>query len=584
MKRLFSWNVGANNINNRVSISGRDIYDISKMKDRFDDLQQGGSLGPNYEESVSISGNGLIQTGQNLPAPGSASAPASMTMENAPVNKKPVNLTILHTNDVHGNLLPREDIINSDGDKNLVGGGAALGSVINMEREMAKARGEQVLLLDAGDMAMGTPISGLFEGKPVIEVMNREGYDAATIGNHDFDWGINALQNMIQDASFTFVAANIKDAQGQPLANVKPFIIKDLPGVKVGIVGLTTPDMKNVTGRDEVKAMNFEDPVQTLTATIPEMKKQGAEVIIVLSHMGLEQDRILAQNMKGIDLIVGGHSHNTLAEPIKVGDTLIAQTGFGGKNLGKVSLTWDPEKKSVVAGSGSLIPIDTNSINPDVEINSIVNKYQQKLDSVMDVKLGESTDDMLQPSDGKETNLGNLITDIMRDVAGTDVAFLNSGCIRTNLSKGEVKYKDIYSVIPFDSKIVTLSMKGQDIMDVIERSLEHTENDKVLQISGLNVVYNSTMMPGFKLLQVSTSDGNPIDRSKEYTVATIDFLAKGGDAYTPFTNGQESGKEGEVLHDAVANKVRDVGVLMAADTGRLKNVDDAGMERLSQIA
>lgn len=567
-----------------MSISGRDIYDISKMKDRFDDLQQGGSLGPNYEESVSISGNGLIQTGQNLPAPGSASAPASMTMENAPVNKKPVNLTILHTNDVHGNLLPREDIINSDGDKNLVGGGAALGSVINMEREMAKARGEQVLLLDAGDMAMGTPISGLFEGKPVIEVMNREGYDAATIGNHDFDWGINALQNMIQDASFTFVAANIKDAQGQPLANVKPFIIKDLPGVKVGIVGLTTPDMKNVTGRDEVKAMNFEDPVQTLTATIPEMKKQGAEVIIVLSHMGLEQDRILAQNMKGIDLIVGGHSHNTLAEPIKVGDTLIAQTGFGGKNLGKVSLTWDPEKKSVVAGSGSLIPIDTNSINPDVEINSIVNKYQQKLDSVMDVKLGESTDDMLQPSDGKETNLGNLITDIMRDVAGTDVAFLNSGCIRTNLSKGEVKYKDIYSVIPFDSKIVTLSMKGQDIMDVIERSLEHTENDKVLQISGLNVVYNSTMMPGFKLLQVSTSDGNPIDRSKEYTVATIDFLAKGGDAYTPFTNGQESGKEGEVLHDAVANKVRDVGVLMAADTGRLKNVDDAGMERLSQIA
>jgi 2',3'-cyclic-nucleotide 2'-phosphodiesterase (5'-nucleotidase family) len=380
------------------------------------------------------------------------------------------------------------------------------------------------------------------------------------------------------------VAANIKDAVGQPLANVKPFIIKELPGVKVGIVGLTTTDMKNVSGNDEVRTMDFADPVQTLNATIPEMKKQGAEVIIVLSHMGLEQDKLLAKNMNGIDLIVGGHSHNTLAEPIKVGDTLIAQTGYGGKNLGKVSLTWDPDKKSITAGEGKLIPVQGDGVNSDMEINGIIRKYQSKLDSIMEVKLGESSDDMIQPTEGRESNLGNLVTDIMRDVAGTDIAFLNSGCLRTNISKGEVKYKDVYSVIPFDSKIVTLKMQGKDILDVVERSIEHKENDKVLQISGLQVVYDSTMLPGLRLLEVRTSDGKPFDKDKEYTVATIDFLAKGGDAYTAFTKGQDSGSEGEVLHDAVAKKVRDVGVLTSAETGRLRDIDGSGMERQTEVA
>jgi len=494
--------------------------------------------------------------------------------ERPPKNlKEPITLTIVHTNDLHGNLLPREDFpdYQNTSKKIKVGGEAVISTIINREREQAKARGENFLLVDSGDMAMGTPISGIFEGKPMMDIMNIQGYDAAAIGNHDFDWGIDALQNMIQDATFPFLAANIKDEHGKPLPNVQPFMIKEMPGLKVGLVGVITPETDEITGNDEVRNLDFQDPVESLKATIPQMKRQGADMIVVLSHSGLDEDKRIAKEVKGIDLIVGGHSHHILDEPVRVGSTMIVQTGFGGKNVGKVQLQWNPGKKSVVKAEGHLIPVDGEKINPDMEISSLISKYKQKMDSMMSVPLARSGEDMIQPNEGQESNLGNLVTDMMRKETGAQIALLNSGSIRTNLMKGIVRYEDIYSVLPFSSKIVTLNMKGKDILEALEQSAGQNR-DKVLQLSGLNVVYDSSKPEGQRLQRVSLEDGEKLDPVREYSVATIDFLVKGGDHYTSFKSGKEVDTEGPVLTEAVARQVRSMGVLTASLTGRVQNL------------
>ncbi|MCD4784778.1 MAG: bifunctional metallophosphatase/5'-nucleotidase [Candidatus Eremiobacteraeota bacterium] len=491
--------------------------------------------------------------------------------------REPVTLTIMHTNDLHGNLLPREDFTDfrNPDTKIKIGGGPAIATVIKEERRKAGEQGEHFLLVDSGDIAMGTSISGMFEGKPVIEVMNKEGYDAATIGNHDFDWGVPALNNMIQEADFPFLAANISDEYGKPLPDVQPFIIKDMPGLKVGIVGVANEETKSLNVRDDVRKLNFHDPIDSLKATIPEMKRQGADMIVVLSHTGLEKDREIAENVKGIDLIVGGHSHDTLSKPVKVGKTMIVQTGFGGRNIGKVQLKWDPNEKKVIAGDGHLIPIDADKINADTGIMGIIDKYKSKLDSIMNVKIGESKADMIQPHSGKETNLGNLITDLMREKTGADIAMLNSGNIRTNLFKGEIKFKDIYNILPFDSKIVTLNMMGSDIIDALEESSGRTEEDKTLQISGLKVVYDSSRPAGERLKEVRTPDGKILDPDRGYKVAATDYLVKGGDSYAEFTNGDEVEYNDEVMYETVAEQIRTMGIVGNNDLGRM---EDLGME------
>lgn len=491
----------------------------------------------------------------------------------APAPKKGISINILHTNDLHGSLLPQQVASDSTVDigGGLRGGEGAIASVIKKERETSKEQGAHFLLLDAGDMAMGSPISGMFKGEPVIEVMNREGYDAATVGNHDFDWGAEPLMNMIQKATFPFVSANILDQEGKPLPKVSPFVIKDLGDVKVGIVGVITDDTPRITSRDEVKKMKFADPVETLKTTIPKMKQDGAEIIVVLSHAGLDADKKIAGQVDGIDVIIGGHSHDTIHDPFLVSGTLIAQAGCGGKNIGKLRLQWSPEEKKVTSTGGGLIPIISDQINPDREIQGIIAKYQKKVDSLMNVKLGEVQDNLQQPSSGNETNLGNFITDVMRERTGAQVALLNSGCIRADLVKGEVNYKDIYNMLPFDSKIVTLEMKGDDILKTLEQSAGR-EKDKRLQVSGLQVICDSSQPEGNRLLEVKLANGENLDTRKTYTVATIDYLSQGGDHYEAFKKGNPVGETKGILMDELAETVAQSRVLYSPTVGRITDL------------
>ena len=226
-----------------------------------------------------------------------------------PAAAETVDLTILHINDFHGNLLPKPG---KEG-KPATGGMAYIAKMVTEEREKNP---DGTLLLSAGDMFQGTPISNLFRGKPVIETMNRMGFDAMTLGNHEFDWGMEAFGDLRKAAAFPFLSANIVDEKGALLPGVKPYVIVQRKGLKVAVIGITTPETHYATKPGNLKGYRVIPVEKVLPALIEKVKKEGAGPVVVLSHMGLDEDKEMASRVSGIDLIVGGHSHTEVKTPV----------------------------------------------------------------------------------------------------------------------------------------------------------------------------------------------------------------------------------------------------------------------------
>lgn len=485
-----------------------------------------------------------------------------------------LTLTVLHTNDMHGNIVSHKVSPEESGHQKTLttGGQADMGTIIERERNSASDKGENFLLLDAGDMAMGTSLSGMFEGKPMMEIMNKHGYDAAALGNHDFDWGLNGLQDMKKEANFPFLSSNILDQSGKPLPNIQPFIIKEIPGMKVGIVGVTTKDVTKVATTDEVKNLQILDQIEVLKRTIPEMKKQGAQLIIVLSHSGLKMDKEIAKKVKGINLLIGGHSHDNLNVPLRIRNTMVVQAGHAATDIGKVQITWNPKKKTIVKMKGRLITNNADRIRNDKQTTSIINYYQKRHSTRMNTKIGKTNEDLIHlKEEGGETQLGNLVTDMMRKEVGAEIGMINSGSIRTNIKQGSITNGEIYNMIPFPSKIAKMRMTGKDLKTLLEQSAGREKN-KVLQISGLRVVYDSSSPEGGRIKKIETEKGMAIEPDREYTIATTDFLAGGGDYYPGFLKGKVTPGEGPGLRDTITKRVKRMNLVSSAIDGRFQDV------------
>ncbi len=257
----------------------------------------------------------------------------------AEARQSATKLTILHTNDVHGHLTAWQGW---DGELKgkTIGGLAHLASAINRVR---KETGDAVLLMDAGDLIGDTMIADLTEGQALIRVFNHLKYDAMTFGNHEPDFGIGALRDRIKEATFPFVAANLIN-RADEASFVAPFVVKRLAGISVGIVGLTYPKTPWTTSPKNVEELTFLDPVAAMKLQLPKMRREGADIIIVLSHLGLAGDKQLAADISGIDVIVGGHSHNRMEHAARIGNTLIVQAGAHGSDLGRLDLTIQDRK------------------------------------------------------------------------------------------------------------------------------------------------------------------------------------------------------------------------------------------------
>ncbi|MHC9539051.1 MAG: 5'-nucleotidase C-terminal domain-containing protein [Vulcanimicrobiota bacterium] len=437
-------------------------------------------------------------------------------------------IDIIYTNDIHGAISPK-----GDDKEGLTGGVAYMGTLI---RKLQSESKDNFLLLDGGDWGQGSYESKLTHGNTLIDVMNNLEYDAAEVGNHEFDWGRSALSDMIKNAEFPIVGANILE-KGQLMDGVKPYTLEEVNGLKVGVIGLISQETPGATDPKNIGGLTFESTSKTVKTYIPELKEKGADLIVVLSHQGDKADENLARAVSGIDVIVGGHSHTEIPEPRLVNNTIIVQSGTGGAFVGDLTIDVDRETKKVSTYRNRLLPVNSKELTPDPAIEKIIAPVVQEAQEVMGKTLGRSDVDLTHNRKKVfETVLGNVITDGMRETAESDIAMTNSGAIRDQLMKGDLDFGDLYRVLPFDKNIVTIGLTGTEIKEILENSADRKKGN--LQVSGLTMDIEPRNSKGSKVSEIMVQ-GEPLEEKKLYRVTIDDFLAGGANGYLTFLNGRE---------------------------------------------
>ena len=443
-----------------------------------------------------------------------------------PATGREAALRFLYVNDFHGFAEPYQPL----GSAEPLGGAAYLAGAVDRRRNE-----RPTLLLAAGDMIQGNNWANLFHGKSSIELMNAMGFDAMVVGNHEFDFGQKVLLERITEARFPVLGANV-----QGLARLKPYVIKTSGGIRVAIIGVVTADTPTTTHPRNVAGLKFQSPEVTVARYLKKLKGK-ADLMVVLSHLGYPEDRVLARKVQGIDVIIGGHTHTKLATPVRVNHTIIVQAWEHAKALGVLDL--DLEDGKIVKFAGHLEEIKPASGQADQEAQRIVAQYSRQVDARLDKIVGETEVDL----DGeqvrtRETNLGDLVTDIMRAAAGADAALINGGSIRTSLHRGKVKAKDIYAALPFDNYLVAIRLTGRQLRQALEHGVSGLEDKagRFPQVSGLSFTYSRSAPVGSRVREVLVQ-GQPLDPGRRYVVATNDFLAAGGDGYLSFGEALKGG-------------------------------------------
>lgn len=450
-------------------------------------------------------------------------------------------LRILYLNDFHGFAEPHQPM----GSEAKVGGIAYLAAAVHELR-----REKPSLLLAAGDMIRGHHWANLFQGSSVIAVLNAMQCDAMVVGNHEFDYGLRVLQQRISEAKFPVLGANV---EGFPA--LKPYVIKEIHGLKVGILGVVTDDTPTLTHPRNTAGLKFIPPATALAKYLPELQGR-VDLIIVLSHLGHKDDRALAEKVPGIDVMVGGHSHTRVLQPVMVGHTLVVQAWEHGKALGVLDL--EGQDRKIVKFHGYLQDIKPLTGREDGQIQKMVVGYSQQVDALLNQTIGEAAvnlDGSRNQVRTRETNLGNLLADIMKERAGADAAIVNGGEIRAGIRPGNITKRDVYAAIPFDNYLVAVKITGQQVREALENgvSIVETAGGRFPQVSGLTFTYRRRAPAGSRVQEITIA-GQLLQADKEYVIATNDFLAAGGDGYHSFGAARREAGQSDYRRGALNSK------------------------------
>lgn len=437
----------------------------------------------------------------------------------APTASETIQLDILHVNDMHGFLEPTKD----PKGPGMVGGLPRVKTVIDRARA---DNPEGTLVLNAGDIAEGTMVSYLTRGRSVAEALRAFDFDALALGNHDFAWGQAALGGMMGALGCPILAANVvKTSDGTVMDGAQPYLVKDVKGVKVGIIGLDTPAMRHYVAEEKLQGLDFLDGVGTVQKYLPEVRAKGAEVVVVLSHMGFEEDCKLAKAVPGLDVIVGGHSHTELHEGHREGDTLIVQAGGLTKFVGRATLEFDPATRRVVGQRAQLIPVKVDGVHPDAEVQAIIAPYLREAQQVGARVMGHAEAD-LPHAHREAAKLNQIHADSILRASGAEFGICNSRTLRANVREGDVTYQDLYSALPFtEENYVVMRARGSQVLAEIEDDLR----DKATELAvpaGLSYAYDPQRPEGQRVVSATLADGKPLDPDKEYTIVLNETMSR----------------------------------------------------------
>ena len=482
----------------------------------------------------------------------------------------PLSLTLVHVNDW-------DQMAGIKG----VGGAAKIAAIVAEERARADADGGHAIVTFGGDMISPSVLSGIDKGAHMIDLANAIGFDVAVLGNHEFDFGPDVLQERLEESETVWLAGNVSIAGGGfPGAQATTVVEKD--GYSIGFLGLVTTETPVISSSGPDVA--FAPVAEAGARLAEELRAAGAEIVIALTHQGLGMDLELLRAVRGIDIVLGGHDHLLIAQ--HDGRQAVMKAGSQGRHVAVLTLTIDR-----IEGRGGAPRVvwtpdvrlrSTAGIEGDAAIAAKVNAYQAHLDETLDVVIGETATELDTRgflSGAGETAFGNLLADAMREATGSDIALSNGGGIRgdTVYPPGtELTRKMVLTELPFGNKTVVLRLTGAQVREALENGVSRAAHPsgRFPQVSGLAFSFDAQRPPGERVTRI-TVGGASLEDSKTYTLATNDFLARGGDDYRVFRAGEVlvDSASGSLMAGQLIDHIIAAGTVAPAIEGRITRED-----------
>ncbi|WP_209503274.1 MULTISPECIES: bifunctional metallophosphatase/5'-nucleotidase [unclassified Ruegeria] len=499
-------------------------------------------------------------------------------------------LTILHTNDFHSRFEPINKYDSGCGEEDnaegkCFGGSARLVTAV----ADARARAENSILVDGGDQFQGSLFYTYYKGKVAAEFMNKLGYNAMTVGNHEFDDGPEVLRGFIDSVDFPVLMTNADIRDEELLTDrIKKSTVIEVGGEKIGLIGLTPIDTDELASPGP--NVTFSDPVPAVQAEVDKLTGEGVNKIIVLSHSGYGVDQRVAQETTGVDVIVGGHSNTYLSNvsdkaagpyPTVVNGVQIVQAYAYGKFLGELNVTFDDDGK-VIEAVGEPLIMD-NAVTEDQAALDRIAELAVPLDEIRN-KVVASAAEAIEGDRSicrvQECQMGNLVADAMlARVAdqGVQIAIANSGGLRASIDPGDVTMGEVLTVLPFQNTLSTFEISGQGVIDALENGVSQVEEVKgrFPQVAGLSFTWDPSVAPNEgRVSEVMVAEGDgfvPIDPNKTYLVVTNNYVRNGGDGYKMFEGDDKNAYDfGPDLADVTAEYLAENAPYQPYVDGRIK--------------
>ncbi|MGD9679907.1 MAG: bifunctional UDP-sugar hydrolase/5'-nucleotidase [Candidatus Obscuribacterales bacterium] len=445
-------------------------------------------------------------------------------------------LTIIHTNDLHSHDEPYRY------KGKIVGGMARVGTIINELRKGSK----NVIVADAGDIFQGSPLYSHYLGEVEVALLNMIGYDVYTLGNHEFDNGSRNAAKQLSKARFDILNCNL-DARPVPELDrlIKPYVIKEIDGQKVAFVGAITPELELLSGGLEgckLKAKG-DEWIKPIKEQVDKLSSDGIDKIILVTHVGIDDEKELAAAIPQVDAIIGGHSHTRLDKPVIVEHedgttTTVVQTGCYGRAVGKTELVFD--SKGVVDTRASRYRLQdvTAKIAEVPEIKAYVDDKMKPLLSLREEIVGFASDGFGRKVTPTDSSMGDLICDALLESGaryGATISVHNRGGIRGELEKGPISRADVEQILPFDNYVVFATVSGKTLRQALEHSIGGSTGGRFLDVAGLKFAYDRSRPDGEKVIFVRARnvDGTwaALDPEKRYKIAVNHYNFEGGEGY-----------------------------------------------------